>query len=79
MPPVPGSYGTDYQWQKCRFKVRSHLVFFNQIILQRKLWANWFFGNFSGISARSELGRGTKELTCHGTGEAGGKFIDFVV
>ena len=29
------------------------------------------FGNFSGISAITELGRGTKELTCHGTREPG--------
>ena len=67
----------DYQWQKCGLKVGSRLVFCSQIILQRKLLTSWFvaqtvFSNFSGISARTELGRGTKELTCHGTEEAGG-------
>ena len=46
MSPAPGSYGTDYQWQKCCLKVRSHLVFFSQIILQRKLWTNWFLATF---------------------------------
>ena len=34
--------------------------------------AQTVFGNFSGISARTELGGGTKELTCHETGETGG-------
>ena len=46
MPPASGSYGTDYQWQKCRLKIRSHLVFFSQIILKRKLWTNWFLATF---------------------------------
>ena len=31
------------------------------------------------IQGRIELGRGTKELTRHGTGEAEGKFIEFVM
>ena len=42
-----------------------------------KAWTNWLLATF--LAYNLELGLGMKELTRNGTGEAEGKFIEFVM